>query len=230
MRAPEQEHEPADPVLVRLRSALRDGSIVANGRVLPERHVAEALGVGRRAVRRALDALEAEGTIWRRQGQGTFLSTPPTPVARRLGGIANLTSPAEILEVRLEIEPVLARWAAIRAAPIDVDALRRMAERSRAAASDAEYERWDSAFHRRIAETMRNGLFLAVFEAIEAVREDATWARLREGTRSACAAHCARQRGTSPSSPPIAERRPAEAEARMRDHLAGISRDLGLGG
>lgn len=229
MRGPERDDEPADPVLGRLRSALGDGSIVSEGRVLPERHVAEALGVGRRALRKALDALEAEGTIWRRQGQGTFLSTPPTPVARRFTGIANLTSPAEILEVRLEIEPVLARYAAMRAAPVDVDALRRTAERSRAAATDAEYERWDRAFHRRIAETMRNGLFLAVFEAIEAVREDASWARLREGTRPR-ARRIALGDEHLAIVAAIAERRPAEAEARMREHLAGIGRDLGLGG
>src|SRR3546814_10347691 len=43
-------------------------------RQLPtERELAEQIGVGRRAVRRALAVLEAEGRIWRRQGAGTFL-------------------------------------------------------------------------------------------------------------------------------------------------------------
>src|SRR3546814_9395312 len=36
---------------------------------ISERELAEALGVGRRAVRRALEVLEAEGRIWRRQGR-----------------------------------------------------------------------------------------------------------------------------------------------------------------
>src|SRR3546814_18010883 len=39
-------------------------------RQLPtERELAEQIGVGRRAVRRALEVLEAEGRIWRRQGR-----------------------------------------------------------------------------------------------------------------------------------------------------------------
>ncbi|MGJ3264444.1 MAG: FadR/GntR family transcriptional regulator, partial [Salinarimonas sp.] len=211
--------EHADPVLARLRAALGDGSFVEAGRVRPERDIAEALGVGRRAVRRALDALEAQGLIWRRQGQGTFVGAPPAPRVRRFAGLAALTSPAEIIEVRLEIEPVLARHAALRAAPVDVENLRRLAERSRDADSDAEYERWDSAFHRRIAEAMRNGLFLALFEAIEAVREDAVWRRLRESTRSPerraglAAEHLAVVEA-------IAARRPEAAERAMREHLS----------
>ncbi|WP_372426445.1 FadR/GntR family transcriptional regulator [Salinarimonas chemoclinalis] len=218
----------ADPVLARLRVALADGSfVVAKGRVLPEREIAEALGVGRRAVRRALDALETQGLIWRRQGQGTFVSAPPAPKARRFAGIAALTSPAEIMEVRLEIEPVLARHAALRAAPVDVEGLRRLAERSRDAETDADYERWDQAFHRRIAEAMRNGLFLAVFEAIEAVREDPVWRRLRESTRSPerRAALAAEHLAVVDA---IAARRPEAAERAMRDHLASIAASLGL--
>lgn len=213
--------------LSRLRAALADGSFVRDGRVLPEREIAEALGVGRRAVRRALGALEAEGALWRRQGQGTFLSAPPTPMARRFAGLASLTSPAEIMEVRLEIEPVLARHAALRAAPVDVAAIRKLAERSRAAESDGDYERWDAAFHRRIAVAMRNGLFLAVFEAIEAVRDDPAWRRLREGTRSP-----ARREALGAEHldivAAIAARDPDRAERAMRAHLGAVAQSLGL--
>src|SRR3546814_10399058 len=47
-------------------------------RQLPtERELAEQIGVGRRAVRRALEVLEAEGRIWRRQGAGTFIGAEP---------------------------------------------------------------------------------------------------------------------------------------------------------
>ena len=44
------------------------------GTPLPtERELSETLGVGRREVRRALDVLEEEGRIWRKQGKGTFI-------------------------------------------------------------------------------------------------------------------------------------------------------------
>jgi GntR family transcriptional repressor for pyruvate dehydrogenase complex len=56
---------------VRLRGAVDAEEVVAGGRLLPERELAERLSVGRRAIRRALSQLEGEGIIWRRQGKGT---------------------------------------------------------------------------------------------------------------------------------------------------------------
>jgi len=44
-----------------------------------ERELSERLGVGRREIRRALDVLEEEGRIWRKQGKGTFIG-PAAPV------------------------------------------------------------------------------------------------------------------------------------------------------
>ncbi|MGO8656855.1 winged helix-turn-helix domain-containing protein, partial [Rhizobium ruizarguesonis] len=57
--------------LERLRALLRSDSLDADGKLPTERTLSEMLGVGRRAVRRALEVLEAEGRIWRRQGSGT---------------------------------------------------------------------------------------------------------------------------------------------------------------
>ena len=39
--------------------------------------LAAQIGIGRRALRRALEVLEAEGRIWRHQGKGTFLGPRP---------------------------------------------------------------------------------------------------------------------------------------------------------
>lgn len=216
-----------DPVLAALSAALASGVIVEDGRVAPEREIAERLGVGRRAVRRALDTLEAQGLVWRRQGQGTFVSAPPSPLAKRLAGLASQTSPAEIMEVRLAIEPVIVRHAAARAAPVDVDGLRRLAERSHAAQTDADYERWDRAFHRKLAETMRNGLFLALFEALEAVRDDPVWQRMREGTRSPDRRERLGREHLAIVEA-IAACRPDAAEEAMRAHLASVGESLGL--
>jgi len=79
------------------------------GRVqLPtERELAEQMGGGRRAVRRALEVLEAEGRIWRRQGAGTFLGTEPHQPERHLKKLPEVTNMLEVMEVRLRLEPAL---------------------------------------------------------------------------------------------------------------------------
>lgn len=86
------------------------------GTPLPtERELSETLGVGRREVRRALDVLEEEGRIWRKQGKGTFIgpSAPVEPLA--LQGLVQQTNLLEVMEARLQLEPGLARLAALRA-------------------------------------------------------------------------------------------------------------------
>lgn len=168
----------------KLKDGFSNGDFVKDGRVIAERTLAEQLSVGRRALRKALDQLESEGLIWRRQGQGTFVGTPPTPRLRKLEGLATKTSPFEIMEVRQEIEPPMARFAALRASQADIDAMRNMIEKAASATTQADYEKWDSAFHQKLAESVKNTLFLAVFEAVNAVRREAAWARLRESSHS----------------------------------------------
>lgn len=56
--------------------ALIDNGTLEGGRRLPtERKLAEALGVSRLTVRRALEALQNRGAVERRQGSGTYVSS-----------------------------------------------------------------------------------------------------------------------------------------------------------
>lgn len=212
----------------KLKSGFSRGEFVKDGRVIAERNLAEQLDVGRRALRKALDLLEAEGLIWRRQGQGTFVGTPPTPRLRKLEGIATKTSPFEIMEVRQEIEPSMARFAALRASQGDIDAMRTMVENAARATTQGEYEKWDAAFHQKLAESVKNTLFLAVFEAVNAVRRDAAWARLRESSHSDSLINdlSAQHRDIVDA---IEQRDPKRAEAAMRRHLSQVEQALKQG-
>ena len=212
----------------KLKDGFKDGRFVKDGRVIAERHLAEQLDVGRRALRKAFDLLEAEGLIWRRQGQGTFVGTPPTPRLRKLEGLATRTSPFEIMEVRQEIEPAMARFAALRASQGDIDAMRIMVENAARATTQGDYEKWDAAFHQKLAESVRNTLFLAVFEAVNAVRRDAAWARLRESSHSGKLIHdlSAQHREIVDA---IEARDPKRAEDAMHRHLAQVEQALQQG-
>src|SRR5919107_4640538 len=170
--------------LGRLRALLDEGSFDAGQRLPPERVLAAQIGIGRRALRRALEVLEAEGRIWRHQGKGTFLGPQPRWSPTSLEELSKRTHPLEVMDVRLEIEPALARLAAMRATNGDVERLLHLAEKT-ASSSDADgYELWDSALHRAIAEAAGNSLLLAIFDMVDRIRQDMNWQALRERARS----------------------------------------------
>ncbi len=72
---------------MRLRAYIAEGGFEPGMRLPPERELTETLGMTRNALRRALDALEREGALWRHVGKGTFVSSaPPEPQANRARG------------------------------------------------------------------------------------------------------------------------------------------------
>ncbi len=167
--------------LERLRQMLSAIPATGDSRIPTERQLAESLGISRRSVRRALEVLEAEGLVWRRQGAGTFAGPRPDTLVEGEALEANFL---EVMEVRLRLEPQLAQLAALRASEADIarmrDALQRLEE-----TEDADgRELWDSAFHREIARAAGNRFFLMIFESMDRARHDDTWRALRERVRS----------------------------------------------
>ncbi|PRD41772.1 FadR family transcriptional regulator [Phyllobacterium phragmitis] len=159
-----------------LREAIgnADERYITGERLMPERDLGEVLGISRRAVREALNVLEGEGLIFRRQGQGTFIREVGSK-STGLKALANRTSPQDIIEARLEIEPILARLSAIRATPLEIDQMKLFVQRAGSVSSAKEYERWDSAFHAKIAESVRNSMLWGVFRLINSVRKEQGW-------------------------------------------------------
>ena len=179
--------ENTDPTLVRLREIIIGNGFGADGRIPPERILARELGIGRRSLRRALEVLEREGRISRQQGRGTFVQPPAGETnavdAISLERILEHSNPLEVIEVRLSIEPVMSRLAALRASQCDIKKLQGLAEETRLATDSAAYEQADESFHRAVAEASRNALFLALFDVLRACRRDAAWRRLGENAR-----------------------------------------------
>lgn len=214
----------ANRALVELRALLDDPARPRDGRLPPERELSRRFGVGRRAVRRALEVLEAEGVLWRRQGKGTFLGQPPPPAA---GLVAALT-PEAAMEARLVLEPGLAALCAARAGPGDVARLRALARRIERAEGDDAAELWDGALHRLIATIAGNPLLAAAFSALEEVRAREDWQARRARVRSgeALARSHAQHRAIVAA---VARGDPEDAREAMATHLATLARRLGMG-
>ena len=172
-----------ETTLTTLRDLIAGDDVAGGGRLPPERVLAGDLGVGRRTLRKALSALEDEGRIVRRQGQGTFVNGRAGARNHGLDHAFEHTNPIEVMEVRLAIEPVMARLASLRSSRCDIERLARLAEETRTANDAATYERADGAFHRKVAEAARNTLFLSIYDALSDIRSDASWSNLGENAK-----------------------------------------------
>ncbi|MBZ9935617.1 FCD domain-containing protein [Mesorhizobium sp. BR1-1-16] len=215
---------PKDIALAALRRRLDMGEF-ANNRLPPERELAVMLGVSRRALREALDTLETEGLVWRRQGQGTFAGSQGALSEQEISRLSHRVNPLEAIEARLSIEPMLVRRCAMRASQAEIDVMVRLANSARTAKDARSYETFDIAFHRKIATCAGNALFLSIFEMIISVREKADWKHVREyyfdhgGAERSYIEHRA-------IIDAVIARNPAAAEAAMRQHLSQIASDV----
>jgi DNA-binding FadR family transcriptional regulator len=171
-------------VLAAIRHIVVDNLLPADGRLPTERQLAAELGAGRRVVRRALDQLEAEGLIWRKQGKGTFAGQPPDPTEALAAEIVSEVDPLTAMEARLCIEPALADLCARRANAEDVARLRQLAERTHDAQEADSAELWDGALHRAIARIAGNRVMLTAFTLIDEVRMGEDWQLQRHRART----------------------------------------------
>ncbi|MDR3471065.1 MAG: FCD domain-containing protein [Devosia sp.] len=210
--------------LKRIRSLLDPATLGPDRKLPTERALCEMLEVSRRSVRRALAVLEAEGHIWRRQGSGTYAGPAPAP-ALSLESVAKQTNYLDVMEVRLRLEPEFAALAAMRATPADVERLRRLVGHVSVSRDADERELWDSALHRMVAEIANNRLYLAIFDLVDRVRQEAAWVELRERARSADALKLYRMQHDAIVDA-IAVGDAAAAARAMRSHLLALQENL----
>ena len=89
-------------------------------------------------------------------------------------------SPVEVMEVRLMVEPLAAELAAVRATAEDLERMEECLEHCDRAGGIAEFEYWDGMLHVAIVAAAKNGMLSALYEAINDLRGQAEWRRLKE--------------------------------------------------
>ncbi|MGE0117782.1 MAG: FadR/GntR family transcriptional regulator [Dongiaceae bacterium] len=161
-----------------LRKAIHDGAY-AHGEKLPaERQLADAFGTSRTTVRMALDQLEQERLVTRRVGAGTFVNYR---AAAKDDDVTELTSPLELIEVRLALEPHMTRLACVNATARDIDRLSEVMGRIGSICADSEgFTQWDEEFHLAIAECTRNPLLVSLYRQINDVRTHKQWNAMKD--------------------------------------------------
>lgn len=165
-----------EDAIAALKAFIRDGGYQPGDRLPPERELIGSLGMSRNSLRRALEALEHDGAIWRHVGKGTFVAARGISAAG--GALAELSqqvTPVQLMRARVSLEPAIAREAAINASEEAVLRLKACRDRAVNAKDWDEYEAEDDAFHRMVAEATGNILLLSLFDHLNQVRRAVAW-------------------------------------------------------
>ncbi|MXQ10769.1 FCD domain-containing protein [Microvirga makkahensis] len=214
-----------DAATRRLRAYLRHRAYGPQDRLEPERVLAPKIGCSRETLRASLDVLEKEGLIWRHVGQGTFVGPRPAYEPIRPSVLAEMASPADVLDARLLIEPPIAGEATLRATADEIIVLRNHALLSSEAPDWQAYEQADDAFHKGIARMTGNPLLIAFLDVLSSVRGRARWQRQHDlAFRRARKKEYASQQGRMHLAvvEAISARDPEAARQAMLDHLSAI--------
>lgn len=216
-----------DSPLEQLKTLIETGGYVPGDRLPPERELIVNLGISRATLRKALDALEREGAIWRHVGKGTFVAAPGRSGtgAGSLAELSQQVTPLQLMRARLSLEPAIAREAALNASESSVIRLREARDRCVDAPTWEEYEAQDDAFHRTVAEATENILLRALFDQLNQVRRAVAWNTVTrksirpERDHKSFAEH-------EEITAAIEARDPAAAHGAMRAHLGSVSARL----
>ncbi len=139
-------------------------------------------------------------------------------VLQRISG----TSPADIMKVRMIVEPKAAAVAAANARQADLIAIRNAHELATASPETEAFEAWDSEFHKRIFASTRNDFLTTLHDILKAIRTREQWIVLKrrrfspERRQVYCDQHAEIYAA-------IAARDPQKASDMMQRHMETIS-------
>jgi GntR family transcriptional regulator, transcriptional repressor for pyruvate dehydrogenase complex len=169
----EPREAPLAEITRKLLGYLLSGEIQPGTKIPGERHLAEALGVGRSSVREAIKSLSLLGLLDVRQGDGTYLSRSGSDLLPRViewGLLLDEPNVADLLEARSHIEVITAGLAAERGDERQIAELRERLEQMRAAGDDVDaYIDADIAFHLHVAQMSANMVYVSLVTSLRSL-------------------------------------------------------------
>jgi DNA-binding FadR family transcriptional regulator len=152
----------SEAIARRIQTAISKGKLEPGEKLPAERDLAKRLSVSRVSVREAYRSLEELGLLNVKRGAegGAFISdVDHQPMSRSLSLMLRLgrTSPQELTEARLLLEPPIARLAALRANAEDIRQLEELVKKQeQALKGNGNPRRYDLQFHRLVANCTKN--------------------------------------------------------------------------
>ncbi|MGR3984616.1 MAG: FCD domain-containing protein [Gammaproteobacteria bacterium] len=156
-----------------LRDAIVGGALHFNQRLPSERGMAVRFAVARGSVRLALARLEQAGMVRRKFGSGTFVSYHDQFDRE---DIAEETSPLELIETRMAIEPHVVKLVVVNANHRDLKKLQAALNQVVACGRDMNaFSAADEAFHLLLAHCSQNPLLIWMYQRINDIRSHSQW-------------------------------------------------------
>ena len=157
-------------LVLQFQEMLREGVLTRGARLPSERELASHFDVARSSLRQALKVLEMIGVITQKVGDGSYLnddSSAVLSVPMEFLFLLDDTSVQELTELRLLVEPGLARLAAQRATADDIAVLRQSMRDFESSAGDPlKLVASDLLFHRAIFRAAQNRAASSLFQTI----------------------------------------------------------------
>ncbi len=168
-----------EELLRAIEAMIQDPAAFPDGKLPPERVLAERLKVSRNLLREVMIAMEARGSIEIRERQGAYIKTPaPDDFVASLKFVSLYPGDMliNLMEMRLIIEPPIAGLAALRRTDEQLERMRECVARlievhsgpSRGASTGAQ---WDSMLHMLIVQAARNPLLARLYEGMSATMD-----------------------------------------------------------
>lgn len=210
-----------------LLDEMRSGRLQAGVKLPAERDLSVRFGTSRGSVRRVLAEFRERGWITQVVGSGTFAALAPGMLAPSTinEGQSSSTSPAELMEARLLIEPLMPALIARNATASDFARMRECIDSSEAATSIEAFEHWDGELHKAFARATHNNFFLQILELSNQVREQGEWGRLKRNslTPARRTQYEGQHRAIVAA---LLDRDAAKARMLLREHLEQIQSNL----
>ena len=163
-----------------MRREISKGNLQLHDRLPPERQLADTYGAARGTIRKALHLLEDEGFVETRPGSGTYVVHAGESASP--GEIENAT-PLELMDTRFALEPHICRLAVLHGRRSDFETMEELCTRMETLVDDpVAFSEADTAFHRTLADSTRNGLLIWIIDQIASVRSQDDWSRMRHLT------------------------------------------------
>jgi DNA-binding FadR family transcriptional regulator len=220
---PQVQGRSAAIIAARLRAAILGGAYSVGDRLPPERDIARALGASRTTIRNALQLLEDDELVKRKAGSGTYVAQNARVES---DDVAETTSPLELVEVRIAIEPKMVRLAVLNGKPRDLDRLWEvLAEFERAGPHPDRFSRCDQQFHLALAQATHNPLLVWIYHQLNRIRSHRHWVAVQGKvlTPERIAAYNAEHRSLVEA---ISTRDGERAVEIIQRHLQGARHDL----